>query len=354
MNVWHVYARYYNFGDYALGVGIRNLFSKYFSSSLLFKLFDTHTLEFNEILLEEMNSTADLLLVGGGGLIHGFAGTKWMFKMPDQLINKVKVPSIIYGVGYNQFRGEPELSPEIIKNLRLLQEHFDSFTVRNDGSREELERLGLFFSEVPDPGFFIDGDYSKPDIEGEYVILQLANDIKHARNFQDENLLLHLSQIVNYLLEEGYKVVLCPHVRIDIELGLKLTEILGHPKDLITWDWFDVMRDENTLKGLAYYKHARFVIGMRGHAQICPIGMGTPVISVGNHRKHLDLLRKLNLKNYYVEVNAPDLSDQVISMVKQIEDEREIIKLGYFDVMQRLTYQAKSHLEGLRNKLLDS
>jgi len=46
MNAWHVYARYYNIGDYALGLGVRNVFARWFNGALVFKTHDTHTLIF--------------------------------------------------------------------------------------------------------------------------------------------------------------------------------------------------------------------------------------------------------------------------------------------------------------------
>ncbi len=42
MDVWHAYARYYNFGDHALGVGVRNIMARYFSDRLLFRTIDCH------------------------------------------------------------------------------------------------------------------------------------------------------------------------------------------------------------------------------------------------------------------------------------------------------------------------
>ncbi|GAM08928.1 polysaccharide pyruvyl transferase [Geobacter sp. OR-1] len=336
MNVWHVYARYYNFGDYALGVGVRNLFLKYYNSEILFKLKDVHSLVFDENTVDQLNSSADMLLVGGGGLIHGFAGDKWMLKIPDRLIPKIRVPLIIYGVGYNQFRGEGDIHPRIVENIRRLQEHCLSFSVRNDGSREELLKLGVDLPEVPDPGFFVDGDYARPPIEGDFVIIQLANDMKHARGFDDESLLSHLSDICRYLLGKGYKIVLCPHVRTDDILGRQLIANMGNPEGLTSWEWFDIIRDECTLKGLSYYKHAKMVIGMRGHAQICPAGMLTPVITLGNHRKHLDLIKKQNLPDHYVEVGDPQLSDKVIMMFNDILANYQSIKDSYGNSLAHL------------------
>lgn len=350
MNAWHVYARYYNFGDYALGIGVRNLFSKYFNPEMLFKLNDVHSLVFDENTVEQLNSSADLLLVGGGGLIHGFAGDKWMLRIPDELIPKIKIPFIVYGVGYNQFRGEGDIHPLIVENIRNIQENCLSFSVRNDGSRDEMLKLGLDLPEVPDPGFFVDGDYPRPPIEGDFVLLQLANDMKHARGFDDSVLLSHLDEICRYLLRKGYKVVLCPHVRTDDILGRQLITRMGNPEGISSWDWFDIMRDENNYKGLAYYKHAKLVIGMRGHAQICAAGMLTPVITLVNHRKHLDLIKKQQLPEHYVEVTDPRLSDKVIMMLDDIQTNYQTIRTAYKNSLASMIEASSLFIRSLAEK----
>ena len=38
MRTWHVYARHHNFGDYALGLGLRTLFEQYFAVPTVFEL----------------------------------------------------------------------------------------------------------------------------------------------------------------------------------------------------------------------------------------------------------------------------------------------------------------------------
>lgn len=350
MNVWHVYARYYNFGDYALGIGLRNLFLKNFSAQMLFKLQDVHSLVFDENTIEQLNSSADMLLVGGGGLIHGFAGDKWMLRIPDELIRKIQIPFIVYGVGYNQFRGEGDIHPRIVENILRIQEHCLSFSVRNDGSRDEMLKLGMDLPEVPDPGFFVDGVYPRPPIEGDFVLLQLANDMKHARGFDDSVLLSQLAEVCRYLLGKGYKIVLCPHVRTDDILGQQLMTDMGNPEGMSSWDWFDVIRDENNYKGLAYYKHAKLVIGMRGHAQICPAGMLTPVVTLVNHRKHLDMIKKQQLPEHYVEVNDPQLSEKVIMMINDILTNYEKIRSLYGNALANMVDSSSSFIRNLAEK----
>lgn len=347
MNVWHIYARYYNYGDHALGMGVRNLFLKYFSNSLLFKPMDTHSIVFNEGLLNNMNSTADLLLVGGGGLIHWCGGNDWMFKMPNELIPKIRIPSIVFGVGYNRFRTEAELPNSVVDNLKLLNKKCLGFSVRNDGSKKELLKLGIETDEVPDPGFFLDGNYPRPDINHPYVIIQLANDMKAARGYTDADLLTNFKIITEHIISKGYTVVLCPHVRVDIALSKTLMDSIGPSPFIKMWDWFQVMSDENCYKGLAYYKYAKFVIGMRGHAQIIPIGMKVPVISIGSHRKNLDLVKTLDIASHYVEVGDAQLGNKVIAMIADIENNYGSLKLKYENIMQELTTRMENYITKL-------
>ena len=321
MNAWHVYARYYNFGDYGLGIGVRNLFQRYFDPDLLFKLFDTHDLEFDRRLVRKMNSEADLLLLGGGGLINEFRG-RWMFHMPDRMIRAARVPIVVYGIGYNQFRGQEQIHSALVANVRCLQENAAAFSVRNDGSREALAELGIEAEEVPDPGFFVDASYPPSPVEGDYAVVQLAADMKRFRGFRDEELIPQICRVIRHILKSGCRVVLAPHVKTDIALCRDVLSNLDGDDGVMLWNLMRVLRDEYNLEGLSTYRHARFVIGMRGHAQIFPIGMGVPVITVGNHPKHLELLRKLRLpEDYYVEAADPNLDDKVIGMIEQLGSE---------------------------------
>ncbi len=349
MNAWHVYARYYNIGDHALGVGVRNIFARWFSDRLLFKSYNTVDLVFDRGIVRELNRTADLLLVGGGGLIHEFGGS-WLFKMPDPVIPLLDVPAIFFGLGYNPFRGEKGVSPQVITNLKLLQRKAVSFSVRNDGSRERLAAVGFDAPEVPDPGFFVDGDYDAPPVRKPYVCVQLANDAKSLRGFQDDLILPGLAQGVRNLLRRGYSVVLTPHVRADIALSQALIEHLETPPDVHMWNWFDMLREEHTIKALAYYKHADFVLGMRGHAQICPIGMGTPVVTIANHDKHVGLIGKLGIDPLLVEVSDPHLGDRLVELSTEAENRRVLLAAQCRGIMEKLTGQMEMFVLDLRKK----
>lgn len=349
MDVWHTYARYYNFGDHALGVGMRNIMARYFSNRAIFRTYDCHRTYFGTQLISEMNRASDLLLVGGGGLIFQYKG-KWLFNMPDAMISAVEAPMIFYGLGYNVFRGEEPAGPEVLGNIKLLQSKAVSFSVRNDGSRERLAALGLELPEVPDPGFFLDGDYTRPKIDGRFVVIQLANDVPQYRGFVAERLVASMSEVVRHLLDADYTVVLAPHVEADISLSQSVIDAVGPSPRLRMWDWYYHLRDENLLEGLAYYKHASMVIGMRGHSQIIPIGMGTPVISVVNHDKIRGLLDKLEVASLCVEVGADDLAARLIGLVGEVESRREQIVSQYAAAMRSMTQATREFVGAMRGR----
>jgi polysaccharide pyruvyl transferase WcaK-like protein len=339
MNVWHFYARYYNFGDHALAVGLRNLFLKYFSKQLIFKTFNVHQEIFDKNLVNRLNGTADLLLIGGGGLIHG-SKDKWLLQIPDQLIEKIRVPIICYGLGYNVFPGEKGITKSIVRNISLLQKKAVFFSVRNDGSKEKLLQFGIDAPEVPDPGFFVDCDYNAPPVKKPYTVIQLANDMKHNRGFNEDSLVIQITSIIKLLLEKNYSIVLAPHVRADIELADRIRKNFGNSNDIFQWDFFDFLRDEKIYRGLSFYKYADFVIAMRGHSQIFSIAMAVPVISLGSHYKNMELLEKLNVPKMYIPVNKNEFAKEIINCVSQIEKDRQEIQRKYMMVTSSLEKQA--------------
>ena len=108
-----------------------------------------------------------------------------------------------------------------------------------------------------------------------------------------------------------------------------------------------MLRDENTWEGLAYYKYAEFVIGMRGHAQICPIGLGVPIISLISHAKHTGLLDRLGLPPYMAKVSEPGFGGQLIEFSQIVEAEHESIVRQYRATLTSLRELARQFIEPL-------
>lgn len=315
MKIWHIYARHYNFGDHALGLATRSLFRQHFASDAIFETVDTHKLWIDTRKVDEINRDADLVLVGGGGLIHTFAldGRAWMFHLPTNLVTSIAPRLGVFGVGFNQFRTESQqLRPSVCRNLGAIQKHALFLSVRNDESKECLARNGIFADEIVDPGFFLDGNHPLPELGRPYAIVQLAFDSTAERGIDRNRLMSGIGALIDHIIARGLAVVLAPHCQPDIEISRAVRAASKHNDQIHIWNYYGGISDDQLSSHLGYYKHAELVVGMRGHAQIIPAGMGVPFLTIANHRKHLDLAARLGMSDYCVEM-ADDLSIELPS-----------------------------------------
>lgn len=326
MRILHSYCLNYNIGDYALGIGVKNLLRNFLPIDFICET-NLQGRYFNEYYINEVvNKKYDLLVIGGGGIIHGSHWPNgWFWLIDKNLIKSIKIPFIIYGVGDNYFIDE--CIPE--KAIEHLQETFKyalSFSVRNDGSLERvINDIGIYPKEVPDPGFFVglNTEYSRP-IEGEYVIIQVANDkIEHrfGSKLNHEQFVLAMKNITRYLAS-SYKVLFAPHVYEDVALS---QDIMQGIENCCIWDFGSLAFDHSD-KAVSYYKYADFVLSMRGHGQILPISFNVPTIALCNHPKHKGLMDKLSLTEWAVTIDNPCFDELVIEKIEVLKKEKASIQ----------------------------
>jgi polysaccharide pyruvyl transferase WcaK-like protein len=311
----------HNLGDYALGVGVKNLLRRYLPVELIA---DTNLQGqvFDEYFIDNVvNNKYDLLVIGGGGIIHGAHWPNgWFWLIKERLIERIKIPFVVYGAGYNYFECEQGI-PEIGKQ-HLLQtiKHSAFFSLRNDESVTRFSKqLSVDVKEVPDPGFHINMDRSYECDESEpFVLIQLANDKPEHRfgNSEAQSLFVNEMRIVIEKLVKSYKVILAPHVYDDIELSEKVTQGIANTE---VWPFSDYAFD-HIEDCLGFYQKAKFVLAMRGHGQIVPIAFDTPVIALENHPKHGGLMRKLDLYDYSLAINSEQFSEQLWQKVSMLEE----------------------------------
>jgi polysaccharide pyruvyl transferase WcaK-like protein len=325
MKIMHAYCLNYNIGDYFLGIGLRNLLRKFLKVDLIAvtnlqgTVFDTYFI--NEVI----NKKYDLLVIGGGGIIHGAHWPNgWFWLIEKELIKTIKIPFIIYGAGYNYFKGETEIPEKGIIHLKEAIEYSAYFSVRNDGSFERLlTQTGIRAKEVPDPGFFVGLNkcFSKP-YEEEYVIIQLANDKSEFRFINEENKIRFVNSMRNIIkeLSHKYRIILAPHVFEDYKL---CKEVIENIKNCEIWP-FSYFAFDNADKALDYYNHAKFVLAMRGHGQIIPLSLCIPTISLENHAKNRGLMDKLGLLSYNVDIIEKDFEYKLSSIISSLDLEGEI------------------------------
>jgi polysaccharide pyruvyl transferase WcaK-like protein len=321
MRILHSYCLNYNIGDYALGIGLKNLLRKYLNVSLIGET-NLQGRYFDKYYIEEVvNKKYDLLVIGGGGIIHGSHWPNgWFWLIDKDLIKEIKIPFIVYGAGYNYWREEGGIPERGVEHLRETIGRAASFSVRNDGSASRFyDDIGIKVPVVPDPGFHVDIDsiYHRY-IDEPYVMIQLADDKAEMRYGSMEGrsrFIKQMREIVS-VLATNYKVIFAPHVFDDLAISKEVSEGIVNTE---IWN-FGYFAFDHCYEAIAYYKYAEFAIAMRGHGQIIPVCFNTPVISLENHPKHRGLMETLGLLDYNVLISDTDFVCKIENRIAAFND----------------------------------
>jgi polysaccharide pyruvyl transferase WcaK-like protein len=342
MRILHTYCLNYNIGDYALGIGVKNLLRKYLDVTYIGNT-NLQGREFTSYYINEVvNKRFDLLVIGGGGIIHGAHWPNgWFWLIEKDLIKEIKIPFIVYGVGYNYWKEEGGIPERGIVHLEETMNRSAYFSVRNDGSQGRLaEQFGRKLPAIPDPGFHVDVNtvYQRKE-KLPYVLIQLANDKPERRFGSLEKRASFVNQMKEITLDlsKRYKVIFSPHVPEDIQLSQEISD--GIPNTEV-WD-FGYFAFDHSDEAVGYYQYAEFVIAMRGHGQIVPIAFNTPVISLENHPKHRGLMENLGLLDYNVPLDSDDFNGKLLEKIRLLESNYFDLKNRYHAINQQLKAQTE-------------
>lgn len=352
MRILDTYCLNYNIGDYALGIGMKNLLRQFLQvdfigdTNIQGRTFDRYYID------EVINKRYDLLVLGGGGIIHGAHWPNgWFWLIEKELIQNIKIPFIVYGIGNNYWQTE-EIPNRAIEHIIETNKYASFFSVRNDGSYERIvEQFGFEPYEVPDPGFFVglNTEYRRP-FDKSYVIVQIADD-KSDKRYGDtykRGIFVQNMRIVIHKLIKNYHVILAPHVFEDIKISEEIIEGLDNCS---IWN-FSYYAFDHIHEAIAYYKFAEFVISMRGHGQILPIGFSVPVIALCNHPKHKGLMKKLKMEEYAIEVTDSFFVEKLCHIIDNIEKNQIDIKENLRVTNQEMYNTACNSFKIIQNNIL--
>jgi polysaccharide pyruvyl transferase WcaK-like protein len=337
MKILHSYCLNYNIGDYALGIGVKNLLREYLDVDLIGNT-NLQGREFNEYYIKEVvNKRYDLLVIGGGGIIHGSHWPNgWFWLIDKELIREIKIPFIVYGVGYNYWEEEGGIPERGKIHLEETFKHASYFSVRNDGSAKRLLRdTGIQAHVIPDPGFHIDLNTEyKNFVDRPFVLVQIANDkpISRFGSIEKQEQFIQSMREVTKELAKDYKVIYAPHVIDDVQISKDI--IQGIPNTEV-WD-FGYFAFDHSDEAVGYYKYAEFVLAMRGHGQILPIGFNTPVIALENHPKHRGLMEELDLLDYNVKVDDANFLQNLREKIDLLKKNKNELKHYYQNINKEL------------------
>lgn len=267
---------------------------------------------FDEAALERVNARRGLVIGGGGLFIPDTApngNSAWQWNVPDETLNRVDVPIMVYAVGFNAFDGQSYRAGRFNSSLRQLVERSSFFGLRNHGSIEKVR--ALLPAELHDKVRFqpcpttvtrqlVDG-WTDPAQRENTILINAAYDRAGLRFGHDyAHFLAEMAKAVKALGAHA-EVKCVAHSLDDERIAFDLRREHGISLPVIPMYDFenDEIRDT--------YARTKLVIGMRGHAGMIPFGCGTPIISLISHPKMAYFLADIGRPEWGVSVHEKDL-----------------------------------------------
>jgi polysaccharide pyruvyl transferase WcaK-like protein len=335
---------------------------------------------------EWLNDNADLLLIGGGGLISEKNYLPAL--LAPEVIAKLKLPVVVYGIGHNLFEGERLKNPDALSALiAQIRELGGLFSVRNDGSLDRLRRdIGVSAAEsvreVPDPGLFVPVESMlHPQIRPgrRNVVLQLAGDKlsnrlgpcevekpaprwslfhkkskeRHTRSSRQLDIFWAKIASVCDRLSRKHDVnfFIAPHVHSDLAVTESFVSATRHTPD------FEGSRLEvsgifrGATSAPAYfdlYRQADFVVGMRGHSIIVAVGMGTPCVAIVSHPKVEGFLKDCGLEEWSTHAADANIEESLSEKIGRLIDDSSEWKRIRNIAMERMVLGRKAFHGAIR------
>lgn len=288
--------------------------------------------------VSELNSKANVVLVGGHGLFmvdtNKNSNSGWQFNISADNLKKLRAPLVVFGVGYNRFYSQPDFIPIFSEHLSLVIEKSLFFGLRNFGSIEKIK---------------------------EYVPASLHERIK----FQPcaTTMLLSFNPALHGILHTGQsnKLGVClafdrmlnrfgtnpEHIFSEIASALVTIRRFGYEIEILDHAstrtqpaeyayfrslGFQVRNLSNTPPCLLYRAYSEYaaIIGMRGHSLMIPFGLGIPIFSINTQDKQKWFMESVGLADWTIDINqhfsAEKLVDSFSQITSNLESNRQLIR----------------------------
>ena len=314
-----------NSGDTLLFPVVRKVFDDNFKTKIFWKKIQAWE-DFNSQLINQINLKFDGIIIGGGGLFlsdQKGSNTKnsgWQWNCSLNNLKKIKVPIVLFAVGYNKFRGQKEFKKKFDKHVTTLLEKSIFFGLRNSGSissiKKHIQKKKLIqkIKFQPCPTICLENIYkfnhsNKKDVKK--ICINVSLDRRHLR-FKSYNFFIEqMNNYFKFLINEGWKIIYVAHKDLDLNFLEKINKEIYSKmkvKDLTNLEPKHIMN---------FYRSSNIVVGMRGHAQMIPFGLDQNIISLISHNKMKYFLKDNKIMQQGIEVNDKNLSKKLIKLTKE-------------------------------------
>ncbi len=290
---------------------------------------------FDQADATRLNNTAHGLVIGGGGLLlrdqagSDVANSGWQWNSTVAAVRKLNVPTIVFAIGYNRFRGQEDFDPIFSDHITAVVKKSVFFGLRNTGSIRSLRQY--LSSELE---YALQRQYCPTtalwQLYPEYQRMALNHDKKKSRVIafnaafdrtemrfgnRDTEILRSIANAIKLAETRGWEIQVVAHKHLDRQIEPYLD------RESVTYETVD-LTNAGPEAIMSFYAQIDFAVGMRGHAQMIPFGLRRPIMSLISHDKMRYFLEDIEHPEWGVEVDSPRLAKEMEAAIDHIETAR--------------------------------
>jgi polysaccharide pyruvyl transferase WcaK-like protein len=310
--------------------------------------------------VDRLNAESKAIVVGGGGVLlrdtNPNSNSGWQWNCPIELLQRIEVPLVVLAVGYNRFRDQPEFDPVFRAHIAETVQRSAFFGLRNYGSIAQLssyldDALSSRLSYQPCPTTLLRYLYPQyaskldPSRRGCVVVLNAAFDRSALRyGDRESDILTRIARAMKWMNQQGWRLKLVSHC----------------PEDATILPWLireNVGFEEINLAGqrhdgiLRFYQDVSVVIGMRGHSQMIPFGLGVPIISLISHDKLGFFLADIGHPEWGIEIHDESLEGKLVHKVRDLVSSQVLHRQQVTQAQAALWSTTLDNMQNLRKVL---
>lgn len=370
LRVLHLASFAGNIGDLANHAGSRLMFARHLDFDLSYTELEIREFywkqrAFDDAFVHYANSF-DLLLIGGGNYFELWvqnSATGTSIDIAPDKFAMLTVPTAFYALGVDTGQGYTDQTASRFRAFvtSIMSRKTMFVCVRNDGSSLALhEVLGQEMARqipvMPDGGFFAASQTRVTDAPIPHrhrIGVNIAGDMLDQRFHGADShhgFLAGLAKTFTKLLDthEDLEIELVPHIWRDVVLISELLPLIQDQYMRRRVSIAPLMPVHSGLNDfLQRYGRYDLVLGMRFHANVCPIGMGVPTLGLLNYPQVALLYKELGIEDRLLDVRPPDFALALRDIVlRDLVILREI-KVRYRTVVDQVHRQATDVLKEL-------
>lgn len=309
----------------------------------------------------------DGIVIGGGGLfLREQPGTDlsksgWTWNCPVESLERIRVPVMVFAVGYNRFRGHEEFEPVFTAHINKLADSASFIGLRNNGSIEALKpylandalrgKLRLQFCPTtviwqlcPELRVLADAH----DAENRRVLaFNCAFDRPENRfGSGGDGTLRQIVEAVRHAARNGWKIVVAAHKTLDRQIESYLDSV---GVDYVTYDLSNA-EPEDVMR---FYARIDLAVGLRGHAQMIPFGLRRPILSIITHNKLQFFLDDIGHPEWSVDVNNGGFSTDLIERIEGIAADSAVVRKQVAKAQERVWARTRENFPAI-TKVFDN